>query len=232
MSANPSHFQPKVSVHTDVPLINSDRRPVESITYLEATRFANAVSKLAKLSPCYDENGVRILEEGFDDCFGFRLPRETELRYAGLDGWRQTLLHLNDPFKSPMKKRKQHQWQRLTKIERRESLLYGPIDEIAWHYQNSDQQSHEVGQKQRSFFGVYDLVGNVGEWLHTDTNDRLNASSGGSWKDAIHKDKGWRFRTHKASAMSSIGLRLVRPTPTRVQYEPKSMAQRGKPIVH
>ena len=35
MSANPSHFQPKVSVHTDVPLINSDRRPVESITYLK-----------------------------------------------------------------------------------------------------------------------------------------------------------------------------------------------------
>ncbi len=42
---------------------------------------------------------------------------------------------------------------------------YGPIDEIAWYVKNSGEGIHEVAQKRPNSFGLYDLLGNVWEWV-------------------------------------------------------------------
>jgi formylglycine-generating enzyme required for sulfatase activity len=40
---------------------------------------------------------------------------------------------------------------------------YGDIDAIAWHNGNAGSESHPVGRKQPNAFGLYDMLGNVGE---------------------------------------------------------------------
>jgi len=41
----------------------------------------------------------------------------------------------------------------------------GPVDEIAWHAGNSEDESHRVGAKRANAWGLYDTAGNVREWV-------------------------------------------------------------------
>jgi formylglycine-generating enzyme required for sulfatase activity len=74
---------------------------------------------------------------------------------------------------------------------------YGSLDDIAWYVGNSGDKPHEVGQKQPNAFGLYDMLGNVWQWMAdwlgfdypsaavTDpsgpASGLLRAARGGSW---------------------------------------------------
>jgi serine/threonine protein kinase len=56
---------------------------------------------------------------------------------------------------------------------------YGALDTIAWYSDNSGGKMHEVGQKQKNGYGLFDMLGNVSEWTWDIYDAEYYASSPG-----------------------------------------------------
>jgi formylglycine-generating enzyme required for sulfatase activity len=89
---------------------------------------------------------------------------------------------------------------------------------VAWFFDNSKQQTHEVGKKAANHLGFYDMHGNVCEWCFDQPEDYPNNSvtdwvgrnnlnfhsyRGGSWNDK-HEEGGLR------SAASAYGISTLK----------------------
>ena len=68
----------------------------------------------------------------------YRLPTEAEWEYACRAGTKTRFYFGDDPKE---------------------------IDKHAWHYDNADEYRNSVGQKLPNPFGLYDMYGNVSEWV-------------------------------------------------------------------
>ena len=51
---------------------------------------------------------------------------------------------------------------------------------VGWYSDNSDHQAHPVGQKQANDYGLYDMTGNVSQWMEDKFNEK-RAHRGVSW---------------------------------------------------
>jgi len=74
------------------------------------------------------------------------------------------------------------------------------LDEFAWYSLNSDHQTHDVAQKRANSFGLYDVLGNVWEWVNDWYDDHYYQSSPS--EDPMGASGG-QFRVMRGGSWSS-----------------------------
>jgi formylglycine-generating enzyme required for sulfatase activity len=122
--------------------------PVEQITWLDATKFCNAWSALEGLEKCYEiveNNGVTsVTWPKGPECTGYRLPTDAEWEYAYRAG-KETAFYNGEI-----------------------SLCNGSdpnLSAIGWYKANSLNKTHFYGYKEANGWGLWDMSGNVTEWV-------------------------------------------------------------------
>ncbi len=85
------------------------------------------------------------------------------------------------------------------------------LDDYAWYESNSGSKTHEVGQKKPNPWGLYDMHGNVWEWVQDNWHD--------SYKDAPTDGSSWEngsgyFRVIRGGSWrnSAVGCRSANRT--------------------
>lgn len=191
-----------------------DSLPVENVTWFEAVDFCNRLSLRSGLVPAYSIRGDTV--QCFFSASGYRLPTEAEWEYFARAGT-STEFYSGNPnsFYSACLD---------------SDTLERVVDEIGWYCLNSQSSSHASGQKKPNAFGLYDVIGNVGEWCWDwlDGNYYRNSTSidptgpssgllrvvrGGDFTVGVLDSRvsSRRLSAHPATHTYSIGLRIIRP---------------------
>ena len=125
--------------------------PVETVSWLDAVGYANALSLADGYSECYDSSGSVQGGGSIYACTGYRLPTEAEWAHACLAGSKSA-------------------W----------SYFDSGLRDYAWFGGNSKGHSHPVGEKKPNEWGLYDMYGNVWEWC-SDLNGAYPEGAKGGW---------------------------------------------------
>ena len=94
-----------------------------------------------------------------------------------------------------------------------EAGFSGTADENAWHAGNAGGRTHPVGQKKPNVLGLYDLHGNVSEWVEEtgspgSTDDDYLKAAGTAW-DGKAPEGFWNWIRSSAPRYPTLGFRLA-----------------------
>ncbi|WP_437679610.1 SUMF1/EgtB/PvdO family nonheme iron enzyme [Sorangium sp. So ce131] len=140
-------------------------RPVTNVTWVDAIEFCNAFSRLAGRQPYYTLNRDNVVR--IHEANGFRLPQETEWEYACRAGTTTRYFFGDD----------EHH-----------------LGDFAWYAENSGGRAASVGRKKPNPWNLYDMHGNVYEWVWDEYRglDKITSPEASQERVARHADDGAR----------------------------------------
>ncbi len=154
---------------------DSNKKPMDNITWYDCIGFCNRLSDYFGLDRCYILNDkgftnskyplsiekAEITFIGWAD--GFRLPKEWEWQIASMAGTNNQYAGANDD----------------------ESLK-----RVAWFEENSNYVLRPVAQKMPNEWGLYDMSGSLWEWC--ENSDKSNENKESS-TNRVLRSGGWRY---------------------------------------
>ena len=176
-----------------------DDLPVENVSWYDAIYFCNKLSLSKNLEPVYSVNGETdettwnyTPHQGNSisgditqntDATGYRLPTLKEWRYAAKGGENYNYAGSDN------------------------------LDELGWYNKNSNDRTHPVAQKKPNGYGLYDMSGNVCEWVWDSFVNVYRSYCGGSYDDGAYSC-GVDYRSDNLASYRYyfIGFRLVCPS--------------------
>ncbi|MBL8618538.1 MAG: formylglycine-generating enzyme family protein [Deltaproteobacteria bacterium] len=174
--------------------------PVETISWFDAVRFCNAVSRACGLPDAYNIGAGREPTVTWDQASGgFRVPTEAEWEYAARAGTRYRYAGGDE------------------------------LAAVGWFEGNSGGSTRAVGQKRANGWGLHDMSGNVWEWCWDwrgayssgrvvdpvgPASGAYRVNRGGSWSvGPLGARVAYRLDAFPGYRSINLGVRLVRTAP-------------------
>ncbi|MBR4631620.1 MAG: SUMF1/EgtB/PvdO family nonheme iron enzyme, partial [Treponema sp.] len=172
--------------------------PVEQVSWLDAIKFCNLLSRKEGLKLCYKKDFLGAIVCDFT-ADGYRLPTEAEWEFAARGGEASLGFRFSGS---------------------------NNLNEAGWYCVNSKEKTREVKKRKANEIGLFDMSGNVWEWCNDffapypakplknprgqPTGD-MRVARGGSWNSTAEEcSVTSRASFSPAEINSAIGFRIVR----------------------
>ncbi len=198
--------------------LNDNQQPVVNVSWEAAVRFCNWLSRQAGLPEFYQEkNGKLVANPALNT--GYRLPTEAEWAYAARAHGRSELLKYPWSGNFPP--------QTVTG-NFADSQIADAIADTLKGYDDGYRVSAPVGSFKSDKNGLFDIGGNVSEWVHdyysiggnTDTKSATNPLGpanghhhvirGASWRNGNITELRLSHRDYSAKSRADLGFRIAR----------------------
>ncbi len=198
--------------------LDNDRQPVVKVSWEDAARYCNWLSKREGLAPFYRDQGSTLVPVTPATTNGFRLPFESEWAFAArMVGRTQPGRYPWDGGFPPRSRNGNYADESARSI----------VPVVIKGYYDGYPVTAPVESFPRNMGGIFDMGGNAAEWCHdfyspgpptsAKTVDPTGPASGNfhvvrgsSWRDGAMTELRLSYRGYSNTAKDSLGFRVAR----------------------